>query len=51
MNMISNSKVEAYCMPFGVMNNMFHDMCGKKPGSISRIGLKPSWTPDTKAGR
>ena len=51
MNMISNSKVEAYCMPFGVMNNMFHDMCGKKPGSISRIGLETFLDPRYEGGK
>lgn len=51
MKMINDCEVEAYCMPFGVLCNMFHDMCGKKPGSISKIGLHTFLDPRQEAGQ
>lgn len=51
MNLISNNDVEAYCMPFGVLNNMYHDMSSKKPGSISRIGLETFLDPRYEGGK
>jgi len=51
MNLIADNKVEAYCMPFGILCNIFHDMSARRPGSISPIGLNTFIDPRYEGGK
>lgn len=39
MELISQEKVEAYCLPQGQVTHLYRAMAGGKPGEISHIGL------------
>jgi propionate CoA-transferase len=51
MQLIAQNKVEAYCMPLGVLMNMFHAMCATQPGTVSKIGLGTYLDPRVEGGK
>lgn len=51
MELISNNKVEAYCLPQGQMANLFHSMALREPGKISKIGLGTFIDPRIEGGK
>ena len=51
MDLISQNKVEAYCLPQGQMANMYHSMALREPGKISKIGLGTFIDPRLEGGK
>lgn len=51
MELISENKVEAFCLPQGQMANMFHSMALREPGKISKIGLGTFIDPRLEGGK
>lgn len=51
MNMISEEKVEAYCLPQGQMTHLYRAMASGKPGEFSKIGLGTFVDPRMEGGK
>lgn len=45
------NKIEGYCLPMGVINQMFHEVAGHTPGLITKIGLKTYVDPRLEGGK
>jgi propionate CoA-transferase len=50
-DMVVQEKIEAYNIPMGIISQMFREMAGRKPGIISKIGLKTFCDPRLQGGR
>jgi propionate CoA-transferase len=50
-DMVSKEKVEAYNIPMGIISQMFRAMAGRKPGIISKVGLKTFVDPRLEGGK
>jgi propionate CoA-transferase len=51
MEMITNNKVDAYCLPQGQMAQLYHSMAGGEPGKISKVGLGTFIDPRVEGGK
>ncbi len=40
IDLCMNNKIEAYCLPMGVINQLWPAIAGKTPGLITKIGLR-----------
>lgn len=49
--LIKNNEVEAYLWPQGIMAHFYRDMAGKKPGTISKVGMKTFIDPRIEGGK
>lgn len=49
--LISREKIEAYCIPQGVLMHLFRAIGGRKPGVLSSVGLKTFVDPRVEGGR
>ncbi len=47
----AQEKLEAYNIPMGVISQMFRAMAGKKPGILTKVGLKTLCDPRLEGGR
>lgn len=47
----AQNKLEAYNIPMGIISQMFRAMAGRKPGILSKIGLKTLCDPRREGGR
>lgn len=50
-DMVAKEKVEAYNIPMGIISQMFRAMAGRKPGIISKVGLKTFVDPRLEGGK
>lgn len=50
-DMGAEEKIEAYNVPMGVISQMFRAMAGKKPGILTKVGLKTFCDPRREGGR
>lgn len=50
-DMVAEEKIEGYNLPMGVISHMFREMAGRKPGLITRVGLKTFVDPRIGGGR
>jgi propionate CoA-transferase len=50
-DMVAQEKVEGYNLPMGVISQMFREMAGRKPGLVTRVGLKTFVDPRLGGGR
>ncbi len=50
-DMVAQEKIEAYNIPMGIISQMFRAMAGRKPGIISKIGLKTFCDPRLEGGK
>ncbi|MEG2347862.1 MAG: acyl CoA:acetate/3-ketoacid CoA transferase [Cetobacterium sp.] len=47
----NDNKIKGYNLPQGVIAQMFRDMAGKKPGTISRVGIDTFVDPKIQGGK
>lgn len=51
MEMISNNKVEAFCLPQGQITHLYRAMASNKPGLISKVGMGTFIDPRIEGGK
>lgn len=51
MDMITNNKVEAFCLPQGQMAQLYRSMAGGLPGKLSKVGLGTFVDPRVEGGK
>ncbi|WP_338819728.1 Caffeate CoA-transferase [Moorella thermoacetica] len=51
MDMISNNKVEAYCMPQGQLAQIYRSVASGQPGKLTKIGLGTFVDPRIEGGK
>ena len=51
MDMIVNEEIEGYCIPQGIMNQLYRASAAKQPGLLSRIGMGTYVDPRQEGGR
>jgi propionate CoA-transferase len=50
-DMVAEEKIEGYNLPMGVISQMFREMAGRKPGLLTKVGLKTFVDPRIGGGR
>jgi propionate CoA-transferase len=50
-DMVAADKIEGYNIPMGVISQMFREMAGRKPGILTKVGIKTFVDPRFGGGR
>lgn len=51
MKLISDNKIQAYCIPQGQFAQLFRSMAGREPGKISKVGIGTFVDPRLEGGK
>ena len=51
MDLIANNKVEAFCMPIGIVSHLYNSVSRREPGMITKVGLGTFIDPRYEGGK